>query len=186
LQSVASTWPDESTRELLRARAVQDQNEYVRSVALQSLASTWPDESTRELLRARAVQDEHFEPRSVALQSLASTWPDESTRELLRTQARDGAEERWRGEVCSILGEMHSEFGRILPYKDLEVKWRGYLDPRQPIPRAHIEKAAKRAGIAESELEATLADLNRHLGWDVTRGLQPGEPKKDSIRKKKR
>ena len=67
---------------------------------------------------------------------------------------------------------MHSESGRILPTEDID--GRGpYLDPHQPIPREHIEKAAKRAGIAPSDLDATLADLSRHLGWDVTRGARP-------------
>lgn len=90
-----------------------------------------------------------------------------------------------RGAACSALGRMHSEFGRILPTRDLD-GMRPYLDPRQPIPREHIEDAARKAGIAEGELEATLADLNRHLGWDVTRGLQPDKPRKKSARKRKR
>jgi hypothetical protein len=37
---------------------------------------------------------------------------------------------------------------------------------------------AKEAGIAAGDLDATLADLCRHLGWDVTRGAGSGAERK--------
>ena len=76
-----------------------------------------------------------------------------------------------RGQACSALGKMHSEFGRILPTRDLDGSYPN-LDPHQPIPPDHIEKAATKAGIVASDLDATLADLSRHLGWDVTQGAK--------------
>ena len=94
---------------------------------------------------------------------MASTWPDESTRELLRAAVQDD-NDQGRGAACSALSRMHSEFGRILPTRDLDGT-SPYLDPRQPIPREHIEMAAEEAGISASDLDAMLADLSRHLGW---------------------
>jgi hypothetical protein len=66
---------------------------------------------------------------------------------------------------------MHSEFGRILPTKDLY----GYgpnLDLLALIPREQIEKAAATAGIAPEDIDAQVASLSAHLGWDITRGAK--------------
>ena len=124
--------------------------------ALQALAEKWPDEATRELLRALAVEDEHYGPRRAALQALAENWPDEST----------------------------SSFGKIVITKNLDGIG-PYLDPLQPIPREHIEKAATKAGIAAAALEAQIASLNQHLGWDITVGARPATAKPQS-RKRRR
>ena len=80
-------WPDQTTRDLLAQRAVQDDNEYTRSAALQALAAKWPDQTTRDLLAQRAVQDKDGDPRSAALQALAEKWPDQTTRDLLAQRA---------------------------------------------------------------------------------------------------
>ena len=66
---------------------------------------------------------------------------------------------------------MHSEFGRILPTRDLDGMG-PYLDPLEPIPRKHIERAAERAGIRPDDIDATVAALSAHLGWDLTRGAK--------------
>jgi HEAT repeat protein/energy-coupling factor transporter ATP-binding protein EcfA2 len=183
LQALVEKWLDESTRELLRARAVEDQNASVRGTALQALAGNWPDESTRELLRAHAVEDQDESVRGTALQALAENWPDESTRELLRAHAVKDQDARTRGVACSALGKMHSEFGRILPTKDLDGVG-PYLDPWMAIPLGHIQRAAARTGIAPGELEAQLASLSEHLGWDLTHGALPGSSKEESREEK--
>ncbi|MEM9366019.1 MAG: NACHT domain-containing protein, partial [Planctomycetota bacterium] len=54
IQALAEKWPDETTRELLQQRAVQDDHEDPRSAALQALAEKWPDEATRKLLQQNA------------------------------------------------------------------------------------------------------------------------------------
>jgi hypothetical protein len=66
---------------------------------------------------------------------------------------------------------MHSEFGRILPTRDLDGMG-PYLDPLEPIPRQHIEKAAAKAGIRPDDVDAQLASLSAHLGWDVMSGAK--------------
>ncbi|HEY9096596.1 MAG TPA: HEAT repeat domain-containing protein, partial [Hydrogenophaga sp.] len=171
LESLAEKWPDESTRALLRSRAVEDQATYPRSAALRTLAKTWPDESTRELLRARAVEDQDADSRRAALQSLAKTWPDESTRELLRARAVEDQSEVIRGTVCSALGGMHSQLGRIVGTKDLDGT-APYLDPLLPLTSEHIQKGAERVGIAATDLEAQIHSLNLHLGWDIRVGAR--------------
>ena len=171
LQALAEKWPDETTRELLAQRAVQDDHHDPRLAALRALAEKWPDETTRELLAQRAVQDDHHEPRSAALQALAEKWPDGTTRELLAQRAVEDPDAEARGAACSALGKMHSEFGRILPTRDLDGVW-SYLDPLKPIPRDHIERAAEEAGIRPDDIDAQVASLSAHLGWDVTRGAE--------------
>ena len=56
---------------------------------------------------------------------------------------------------------------RILATKDLDGVG-PYLDPLKPIPRKHIE----RAGIRPDYIDAQVASLSAHLGWDVTRGAE--------------
>ena len=72
---------------------------------------------------------------------------------------------------------MHSEFGRILPTRDLDGTG-PYLDPLEPIPRKHIEKAAAKAGIRPDDIDAQVASLSAHLGWDVTVGAKKKAVKK--------
>ena len=71
LQALAQKWPDQTTRDLLAQRAVQDDNQSTRSAALQALAEKWPDQSTRNLLAQRAVRDKDGGSRSASLQALA-------------------------------------------------------------------------------------------------------------------
>jgi hypothetical protein len=114
-KSLAVNWPDETTRELLAQRAVQDDYQYPRSAALRALAEKWPDETTRELLAQRAVQDDNSEPRRAALRALAEKWPDLATRELLaqrtvqddhqspRSAALQALSEKWPDETTREL-----------------------------------------------------------------------------------
>ncbi|MDR3632320.1 MAG: HEAT repeat domain-containing protein [Isosphaeraceae bacterium] len=177
LQALASKWTDDDTRALLAQRAVQDDHYATRSAALQALASTWPDDDTRALLAQRAVQDDNDFPRSAALQALASTWPDDDTCALLAQRAVQDPDDEVRGQAFSGLGKMHSEFGRILPTQDLD-GIAPYLDPLQPIFRDHIERAAKRTNIRREDIDAQVASLSAHVGWDITRGAAPSGQKK--------
>jgi hypothetical protein len=57
LSTLGERWPDDSTRQLLTERTVEDGNETVRKNALQTLAEKWPDDITRKLLVERARVD---------------------------------------------------------------------------------------------------------------------------------
>ena len=112
---MAEKWPDDTTRKLLTEWAVLDTNNSTRNVALKALAMKWPDETTRKLLEDRAVQDESVYTRSVALKALAKKWPGETTRKLLQDYAADkGSDSYHRHAFIVSLGEMHSNFGRIV------------------------------------------------------------------------
>ena len=182
LQALAAKWPDETTRALLAQRAVQDDNYGPRSAALQALAEKWPDEATRALLAQRAVQDDNDDPRSAALQALAAKWPDEATRDLLAQRAVQDPDDQVAVPAFSALGRMHSQFGRILPTRDLDGVG-PYLDPLQPISRDHIEQAATKTGIRPDDIDAQVASLSAHLGWDVTRRAKPSAEEK--VRRKR-
>jgi hypothetical protein len=136
---------------------------------LQALAEKWPDQTIRDLLTQRADQDDNEYTRSAALQALAEKWPDQITRDLLTQRALEAPGASERGEACSVLGAMHSEFGRILPTLDLD-GMSPYLDPLKPIPRKHFELAAAKAGIRPDDINAKVASLSVHLGWDVMAG----------------
>jgi len=177
LQTLAQTWPDRTTRDLLTLRAVEDDNYETRSAALQTLAQTWPDQTTRDLFTLCAVQDDNYQTRRDSLQALAETWPDQTTRDLLALRAVQDSNGEVRGVAFSAVGEMHSEFGRILPTQDLD-GIEPYLDPLEPIPRQHLEKAAAKAGINPEDINTQIASLSAYLGWDVTVGAKKRVVKK--------
>jgi HEAT repeat protein len=168
LQALAETWPEETTRTFLTQRAVDDEHEHPRSAALQALAETWPEETTRTFLTQRAVDDEHEHPRSAAVQALAEKWPEESHDLLLQRVLQD-PDASPRGAAWTALGKLHSEFGRLLPTRDLD-GFMPYLDPLEPVSQEHIEKAAKKAGIPPEEIDAQVAALSAYFGWDITVG----------------
>ncbi len=87
LETLAEKWPDETTRELLAERAVQDGSEYVRRAALEALAQKWPDQTTGKLLAERAVQDENEYTRRAAVEGLEALGADVRLRELLIDRA---------------------------------------------------------------------------------------------------
>lgn len=171
LQALAEIWPDENTRELLQQRVANDENAYVRGAVFVAIAENWPDQETREMLEQRAVKDEDSDARRFAIRALATTWADENTRELLAQRAREDTEEQARGSAFVVLGQMHSKFGGLLPTLYLD-GMSPYLDPLEPIPRQHIERAAERAGIPPEDIDAEVASLSDHLGWDIIRGAK--------------
>jgi hypothetical protein len=103
---------------------------------------------------------------------LAEKWPDQATRDLLARWAKEDPDDQLRGAAFSALGGMHSDFGRILPTRDLDGVG-PYLDWLQPISRNHIERAAQRARIRPDDIDAHVRSLSDHLGWDITRGAKP-------------
>jgi GTPase SAR1 family protein len=109
--------------------------------------------------------------RSGAVQVLTEKWPDETTRELLARRVLEDPSPDARGAAWLALGGMHSELGRILPTHDLDGMG-PYRDPLAPIPRERIERAAKEAGIRPEDIDAQVASLSAHLGWDITLGAK--------------
>jgi len=110
--------------------------------------------------------------RRASLQVLADKWPDQTTRDLLTHRAVEAPDGEDRGTAGSLLGRSHSEFGSILLTKHLDGRY-PLLDPLQPIPRTHIEQAAAKAGIPPEDIDAQVASLSAHLGWDITTGAKP-------------
>jgi hypothetical protein len=185
LRALAEKWPDQTTRELLTQRAVQDDNNDNRRVALDLLAGKWPDQTTRELLTQRALQDDRSDTRSVALRVLAEKWPDQTTRDLLTQRAVHDSHPAARGMSAFLIDKSHSRFSRILLTRDLDGIG-PYLDPLEPVTRAHIEKAAKKAGVVPSDIDAQVASLSTHLGWDITVGAKPPSPQQATQSKPRR
>ena len=72
--------------------------------------------------------------------------------------------EKWPGELSS--------FGKISITEHLDGR-EPYLDSHQPIPPEHIERAAAKSEIAAAYLDAQIASLNQHLGWDIRVGDRP-------------
>ncbi|MDM8545377.1 hypothetical protein [Candidatus Venteria ishoeyi] len=71
-------------------------------------------------------------------------------------------------------GKEYSHFGEIVFHKQPDRVWHGYLDPRQAIPRDHIEKAAEEAGVSTNKIDETVQSLSAHMGWDITIGSEQG------------
>ena len=218
LQALAKQWPDQTTRDLLATWANEAPHSDVRRAALQALAKHWPDQTTRDLLAQRAVQDDSEDTRGAALQALAEKWPDQTTRDLLAQRAvqdDDGYHPRRRaaGVGAAVAGPDHPRPARpargpgftcwgtrrgLLPdwaqctpssaascRRETSTALEPYLDPLEPIPREHIEKAAENSGIRPGDIAAHVASLSAHLGWDITRGAKRNAVKKTGRSKPK-
>ena len=100
-------WADETTRQLVTQRALQDGASEVQSKALELLAGhePWADESTRQLVTQRAVQDASSEVRSKALELLAGhePWADEPTRQLLTQRVVQDEDNEVRSSALELL-----------------------------------------------------------------------------------
>ncbi len=90
---LSEKWPDDTTRKLLKERAVHERHSESRLVVIYCLANTWPDDTSRKLLEEHAAQDEDGLPRAEALRLLADKWPDIATRKLLEYRAVQDMEE---------------------------------------------------------------------------------------------
>ncbi|WPD22420.1 MAG: NACHT domain-containing protein [Candidatus Electrothrix scaldis] len=85
-----------------------------------------------------------------------------------------------RGVAAWVLGRRHSKLGGFIFSKDVD----GAIpprDPRKPVKRKIINKAAEKAGIQPEEIPAQLASLNEFLGWDVEKGCPRKQEKLSSV-----
>jgi hypothetical protein len=167
LKVLIDKWPDDNTRRLVEEVAVNDESEDLRNVALDALIDNWPDDNTRKLLQERAVGEDAPCLCRTALRALTDRLPDETTRGILQEAARVD------GVAASLLGKMHSKFGRIVYTRDLDGIG-PYLDPQEPISRAQIERAAIKAGVAPVWIDETVRSLSEKMGWDITKGSGAG------------
>lgn len=167
---VVRRWPDETTRQLLMARIVNSSQPVERIFAMDNLVTGWRDEITRQFLIARATAEKDHYIRALAVQKLASEWPDDITNEFLRSVAA-GPDTTLRPIAFGQLAGAHSPFGATLATRKLD--GRGpYLDPTEPVPHHHIRGAAERTSLPANEIDAAVASLSAHVGWDITRGSQ--------------
>jgi hypothetical protein len=171
LRVLVAKWPDAAARTLLGQQAAADASEHTRVTTLQLSVEKWPDDTTRALLERHVREVKHPDTRTYAIDVLVQKWPDEATRALLAQCAIVDPDVMAPGAAWSALGKMHSGFGRILPRRYLDTRG-PFLDPLLPIPRDHIEEAAKLAGIRPEEIDAHVASLSAFVGWDITRGAR--------------
>jgi hypothetical protein len=91
MSALVEEWPDDTTRELLCRRAVEDESYALRVRALNTLVRSgrWCDGELREFLQTRVTQDVLLYVRGVALQLLLSRvqFSDDSLRRFLETLA---------------------------------------------------------------------------------------------------
>ena len=137
-----------------------------RSAALQALAEKWPDQTHAATCSPSAPSRmTTMPPGSAALQALAEKWPDETTRDLLAQRAvqasgRTGAGRdvpRWARCTPSLAASCRREtLDGIGPY----------LDPLEPIPRDHIERAASEP--ASVPTTSTPSRRRSRPTWDGT------------------
>ncbi|MCP4542911.1 MAG: NACHT domain-containing protein [Chloroflexi bacterium] len=161
--ALAKHWPDETTRDLITAIAIRDVDETPRRAALRELSHYWRDDAVEALLTERAVQESSSKVREAALEELYAGWPSETTMQLISSRCRT------EGFAASIVGSEHSAFGQRLFSLVLET-YGPYRDPTEPIPRDHIQQAARRAGISPDQIDETVRSLSEHMGWDITQG----------------
>ncbi|CAK8722211.1 MAG: NACHT domain-containing protein [Candidatus Electronema aureum] len=140
----------------------------VRSNALRYLATCWPDKDIRQLCR-QAVDDEHENVRSNALNLLVAYWPNKEIFQLLKQSISVA------GIAASRHGKEYSHFGEIVFRRFPEFDSQYFLNPRQPIPAKHIQKAAEEAGIPPDKIDEAVRSLSAHMGWDITKGSLAGK-----------
>ena len=163
IETLAKHWPDDTTRVLLTQCATRNEDESVRCAAIEALAKHWPDDTTRVLLTKSSVDDIQSGPRRIALDTLKIRWPDEKTDILVKQCTKtDGA-------TASLIGGHHSRLGWFIFTKYLD-GLHPYLDPTKPIPRDHIERAAKKVNIPPAQIDKMVQSLSEHMGWDITKG----------------
>jgi predicted NACHT family NTPase len=90
INNIASIWQDSSgILDWLKDRALNDQNNDLRSASLQEIAQRWKDDSdTLPLLKDRALNDQNVNVRRAAVQEIAKDWKDDpDTLPLLKDRA---------------------------------------------------------------------------------------------------
>ncbi len=176
IEILAQWWQDEGSRKLIEDRAVSDRNSSVRSACLEALSKHWPDEDTHGLLLRQGASDSDWFCRVRVLDILSSRWPDRETQNFLIERAL-GAE---RHDGLRIRA-FHSLFGRLdwrvrrfalALYSQGGEGQRSFLDPRQPVSRGRIRKAAEVAGLAPDQVDEFIMAISQYLGWDVALGAE--------------
>jgi len=116
------------------------------------LAKTWPDADTPGRLAERAVQDDDGSTRGAAL--------------LAKRASVDAM-------VAFLQAKAHSRVGEILFTKHLDGRTL-FSTTKNPSPvtvstRRHKNRHRLR------DINAVLASLSAHLGWNILRGSRPNE-----------
>src|SRR5262249_42403391 len=98
---------------------------------------------------------------------------EDSDVKRLFIEVRDAIPEVSAAEFYSLLGGLHSWFGRII------LTWRldgqaPYRDIREPIPHEYIVMAAKKTGVELAGIRRIADSLSEFWGWDITEGLPQG------------
>ncbi|MFF9280785.1 HEAT repeat domain-containing protein [Streptomyces griseosporeus] len=103
--------PSPRAHQLVRRRAVEDEDWTLRYTALQLLTEHWrDDEDTCAFLQNRAVADAHVVVRDGALTFLTRHWPDdERTAALLRSRAVDDRDEDVRARTLQLLVQLQAK-----------------------------------------------------------------------------
>ncbi|MCI5168260.1 MAG: hypothetical protein D3903_19765, partial [Candidatus Electrothrix sp. GM3_4] len=175
LAALATYWPDDKTRQLIIQNIFSDHkgafiyDSYPSNEALKLLVQHWPDDNTRRLITELIQQGVSGLSCCRSLELLAEHWPDDDTRQLIKKQTLVN------GVAASLYGKEHSRFGRLVFYDSSTILAFGYLNPRQPIPTEHIQKAAEVAGIPPNKINETVRSLSEHMGWDITKGSEAGQ-----------
>ena len=177
LQALAEKWPDERHAPCSNSGPFR-MTTSPRSAAIQALTEKWPDEETRALLAQRAVQDdnESYPPRrdpgvgrEVAGRGDPRTCSPSGPSRIRTIRCGVRLFPRWARCTPSLATSCRREYLDGL---------RPYLDPLQPISRDRIEQAARKTDIRPDDIDAQVASLSAHLGWDVTRGAKPSGQEK--------
>ncbi len=106
IQAIAECWKDDpETLILLKVRAQQDKDEYVRLAAVRELAKGWKDDlETLVLLKVLVQRDDSWRVRGAAVQGLAKGWKDEpETLIFLKVRAQQDENEYVR---CVAIREL--------------------------------------------------------------------------------
>ena len=121
----------------------------------------------RQWIEQLCQQESHI--RSIAFEALAIYWPDDKTMQFIKNKSKT------TGSAASLYGTKHSIFGKFIFIGDKRLFHRPFLDPRQPIPAEHIQKAAEEAGIPPDKIDEAVRSLSAHMGWDITKGSLAGK-----------
>uniref|UniRef100_UPI0040562E7D NACHT domain-containing protein n=1 Tax=Candidatus Electronema sp. TaxID=2698783 RepID=UPI0040562E7D len=148
---------------------VMSDNIFVRIGSIQALLKYWRDDKTHQLLRNFIINDSDEELRAVASENLINLWPDEGSINLIKMYSFSS------GKIASLYSKRHSGFGEIIFSRHLNWKSGDYLNPRQPIPAAHIQEAAEKAGIPPDKIDEAVRSLSAHMGWNITKGSLAGK-----------
>lgn len=144
-------WADETTRQLVTLRAVEDKDYQARSKALELLAGHEP----------WAAHDETLTMRHRFLEQI---------RDAARPEERGAAACDWFGTVG---GSDPRANAKKRVFSTDAYGNSPFLDPRKRVSDEHLAKVARRAGLSEDQINKMVEEMNATLGWDIRKGLGP-------------